>query len=372
MMNELDVLSKTSLKIYHADNYHGSGVLVETGGFFYVFSAAHVINQDINKPLALDGFYGVSDEYGEIEFDMVIGEHKEIEQYDIVVIAIDQKHKFQSFPKISFCEDINFPGNSFAFRGTQKSTALKAHTVAPCHLDTSFNDESLFCLKVPMEYYTDMRGNVGAEVLGGYSGSGIFIRGIDNNYLVGIAQNIDKDDFTGVNCRSIRVIKDLFLPDIEIEDFHGGNPQLKLNIAEIKRNVTQGMIEERKKSNDYGDVENLTKKMNSFMEDWLPEDLDGFISDILVWENIERSKIRNHSSYRDIIDNAKAIWASGNKKYHVSNIQQGNERFHKILDELTALLKEELDGTSIKSSSSVIAAGEIARLLANCTLDFKK
>ncbi|BBB29912.1 hypothetical protein [Neptunomonas japonica] len=112
--------------------------------------------------------------------------------------------------------------------------------------------------------------------------------------------------------------------------------------------------------------------MDSFIEDWTPEDLDGFISDILVWEDIEHSKIRNHSSYRDLIENAKAIWASGNKKYQVSSIQQGNVRFHKILDELTQLLKEELDGTSIKSSSSVIAAGEVARLLANCTLDLKK
>ncbi|BCD99661.1 hypothetical protein [Marinagarivorans cellulosilyticus] len=371
-MNELDVLPKTSVQIYQSDNYHGSGVLVETDGVFYVFSAAHVICQDINKPLKLDGFYGVSEEYGKIEFDNLIGEHKAIQEYDIAIIAIDQKHNFLGFPKICFCEDISFPENSYTFRGTQKSSALKPHTVTPCHLDTLINEESSFCLKVPLDAYTDMKGSVGAEVLGGYSGSGIFIKEADNNYLVGIAQNIDKDDFTGVNCRSIKVIKDSFLPNINIADFHGGNAQLKLNIAEIRRNVTQGMIDERKKSNDYGDVENLTRKMNSFMKDWTPEDLDGFINDILVWEDIEHSKIRNHSSYRDLIENAKAIWASGNKKYQVSSIQQGNERFHKILDELTDLLKGELEGTSIKSSSTVIAAGEIARLLANCTLDFKK
>ncbi|RBP84311.1 serine protease [Marinomonas rhizomae] len=371
-MNELDVLPKTSVKIYQSVNYHGSGVLVEADGVFYVFSAAHVICQDLNKPLILDGFYGISEKYGKIEFDNLIGEHKATQEYDIAVIAIDKTHNFPDFPKISFCEDISFPENSYTFRGTQKSPALRAHTVTPCHLDTSINEEGSFCLKVPLEAYADMKGSVGAEVLGGYSGSGIFIKEADNNYLVGIAQNIDKDDFTGVNCRSIKVIKDSFLPNINIADFHGGNAQLKLNIADIRRNVTQGMIDERKKSNDYGDVENLTRKMNSFMKDWTPEDLDGFINDILVWEDIEHSKIRNHSSYRDLIENAKAIWASGNKKYQVSSIQQGNERFHKILDELTDLLKDELDGTSIKSSSSVIAAGEIARLLANCTLDFKE
>jgi len=371
-MNELDVLPKTCVQIHQSGSYHGSGVLIETGGLFYVFTAAHVISQDISKPLTLDGFHGVSEKYGKIEFNGLIGEHKATEQYDIAVIAIDQKHQFPDFPKIIFCEDIGFPENSYTFRGTQKSPALQAHTVTPCYLDTPINRESLFCLKVPLEAYTNMKGSVGAEVLGGYSGSGIFIKKTSSIYLVGIVQNIDKDDFTGVNCRSIKTIKDSFLPNIEISGFHGGNAQLKLNIVEIKKNITQSMIDERKKSNDYGDVENLTRKMNSFMEDWTPEDLDKFINDILVWEEIEHSKVRNHSSYRDLIENAKAIWASGNKKYLVSSIQQGNERFHKIQDDLTELLREELEGTSIKSNSSVIAAGEIARLLANCTLDFKK
>lgn len=308
-MNELDVLPKTCVQIYRSGNYHGSGVLVETGGIFYIFSAAHVISQDISKPLTLDGFYGISEKYGKIEFDALIGEPEATQKYDIAVIAIDQKHSFPGFPKVSFCEDISFPENSYVFRGTQKSSALKAHTVTPCYLDTPMNDESLFCLKVPLEAYTDMQGNVGAEVLGGYSGSGIFIKEADNNYLVGIAQNIDKDDFTGINCRSIKIIKDSFIANIEIEDFHGGNAQLKLNIAEIKRNVTQNMIDERKKSNGCGDVENLTRKMDLFIKDWTPEDLDGFINDILVWEHIEHSKIRNHSLCRNLIENAKAIWA---------------------------------------------------------------
>lgn len=371
-MNELDVLPKTCVQIYRSEHYHGSGVLVKAGGAFFIISAAHVISQDIAKALTLEGFYGVSEKYGKIEFENLIGEYDAILKCDIAVIAIDQKHNFPDFPHIKFCEDISFPENSYVFRGTQKSTALKAHTVTPCYLDTSVNDDSLFCLKVPLDAYTDMKGGVGAEVMSGYSGSGIFIKGTNNIYLVGIAQNIDKDDFTGVNCRSIKVIKDSFLPNIKISDFHGGNAQLKLNISDIKRSVTQSMVDERKRSNGYGDVENLTRKMSSFMEGWTADDLDSFINDILVWEEIEHSKIRNHSSYRDLIDNAKAIWASGNKKYQVSSIQQGNERFHKIQDELTELLREELEGTSIRTSSPVIAAGEIARLLANCTLDFKK
>ena len=216
-----------------------------------------------------------------------------------------------------------------------------------------------------------MKGNTGASVMNGYSGSGVFIRGTDDIFLVGISQNIDKDSFNGVNCRSIGVLKNSFLPDIEISDFRGGNAQLKLNVAEIKEKITQAMIE-RRKSDEYGDVENLTRKMDAFIENWTSEDLDGFIKDILVWENIDRKKVRNHSLYRDRIENAKAIWSAGNKHYQVSTIQQGNQRFHKILDDLTDLLKEELEGTSIKSSSKVIAAGEVARLLADCTLKFTK
>ncbi len=371
-MNELDVLSKTCIQIYKSDEYHGSGVLIEVDSVFYVFSAAHVFTQNISEPLALEGFYGQSETYGKIDFDISIGKPEASQKYDIAIIKIDREQKFSNFPSIRFCEDITFPNTPLIFRGTQKSTALKAHTITPCFLDTDTNNEGMFCLKVPLEAYSDMKGNVGADVLGGYSGSGIFIIQPNEIYLVGIAQNIDKDDFTGVNCRSIRAIKDSFIPTMALSDFHGGNAQLKLNIAEIKRNVTQDMIEERKKVNEYGDVENLTKKMDLFMKDWKPEDLDGFIIDILVWKDIEHTKIRNHSSYRDRIENVKAIWASGNKKYHVSSIQQGNNRFHKILDDLTELLKEELEGTSIKSSSSVIAAGEVARLLANCNLDFKK
>lgn len=365
------MLSKACVQIYKDDTYCGSGVLVEVDGLYHVISAAHVFKGLATDSFKLSAYCGKSEVYGGIYFSELVGEVGACQEYDLVVISIDPKHKFTDFPIINFCEDISFPEISFVFRGTQKSIALKSHTITPCSLDTVTNDDGVFCLKVPLEAYADMTGNVGADVLRGYSGSGVFIKETNETYLVGIVQNVGKDSFTGVNCRSVKAIKNSFLPSIEISDFHGGNAQLKLNIAEIKRNITQEMIEERRNANNYGDIENLTTKMNAFMEDWLPEDLDGFINDILVWENIEHTKIRNYSAYRDLVENAKAIWASGNKQYQVSSVQKGNERFHKILDELTELLKEELEGTSIKSSSQVIAAGEVARLLANCTLKFK-
>ena len=371
-MNETELLRKVSIQIYKKDNYRGSGALIETNGKFYVITATHVISDSESEPLDLNDFFGKSEEYEQIRFGSLIGEFEKSLKFDISVIEIVNENKFHDFPKISFCNDISFPENQFMFRGTQKSIALKPHTIIPCSLDSDINGEESFCLKVPLQAYTDMKGSVGAEVLSGYSGSGVFIRHAKKNYFTGTAQDIDKDDFTGVNCRSINVVKNHFLESIEIEDFEGGIKQLKINIAEIKKNITEEMIEERKKKNDYGDVENITGKMDAFIQDWSAEDLDGFINDILVWEEIEHNRIRNHSTYRDLIDNAKAIWASGNKKYQVSSVSQGNERFHKILDDLRDILKDELENTSLRSSSSVIAAGEVARLLANCNLDFKK
>src|SRR5688572_25550347 len=120
-MNDLEVLPKTCVQIYQADDYHGSGVLVEISGFFYVISAAHVFNYDANKITIITNFYGISEEYGKIEFHALIGKQEEILKYDIVVISINVKHSFRDFPSIKFCEDIKFPGISLIFRGTQKS-----------------------------------------------------------------------------------------------------------------------------------------------------------------------------------------------------------------------------------------------------------
>lgn len=368
-MNETEVLPKICIQIYNSSDYCGSGVLVKLNGQFYVFSAAHVFTDNPKKSIAIQGFHGVSEEYGKIEFSELKGGIEPIQKYDIVVALVKNEGGFLNFPCIKFCQDITFPDISLIFRGTQRSVALKPHSVTPCTIDTPVNNESLFCIKVPLESYANMKGDVGAEVMSGYSGSGIFIRGVDDIYLVGITLNVDDDDFTGVNCRSIQAVKELFIPDMELSDFHGGNKPLKINVANIRKEVTKEMILNRK-SESYGDVENITRKMNAFIENWTTEDLDEFVEDILVWENIENSKIRNNSTFREPIENAKSSWRAGHRKYQVSSISKGNERFHKLLDDLTDLLKEELEGTPYKSNSSVIAAGEVARLLANCNLRF--
>ena len=357
--------------MYQGDTYQGSAVMVEIEQHYYIISAAHVFYNDFNKVLSIMKFHGISEEYGELKFKMPLGTSDQHEEHDIIVIPVDTLVEFSGFPKIQFCEDISFPGLSFVFRGTAKSPAKKPHSVGPCQVDTSINENGIFCLEIPLGSYADTTGNVGAQVLDGYSGSGIFIKEVNDIFLVGIVQKVEKDSFTGVNCRSINIVKKAFIRSLDISDFHGGNTQLKLNVAEIRRKVTRTMIEERK-VNKYGDVENITRKMDAFLDDWTNEDLDKFISDIITWEYIEHTKIRNNSRYRNLIENAKAILASGNKKYKVQTVQQGNERFHQIVDEFTELLKSELEGTPIRTSSPVFAAGEIARLLANCTLDFKK
>ncbi len=178
------------------------------------------------------------------------------------------------------------------------------------------------------------------------------------------------DNFSGVNCISIKAFKDDFFPDMVLADFHGGNEQFKLNIAELKREITQQLIDQRKGDN-YGDVENLTRKMDVFLGDWEPSELDSFIEDILIWEGIEHKRIRNHSEYRSLIDDAKITLASGNKHFRVADIQQGNERFHKIREDFVDIVNQQFEGTPLQKYSPTIAAGEIARLLANCKLNFK-
>ena len=233
-MNELDVLPKTCVQIYQHDAYRGSGVLVRANDIFYVVSAAHVFKYEAKSIFDPKDFYGKSEKYGKFEFDKIIGNREDILEYDIVVISVYLENKFPDFPEIKFCEDITLPGISLIFRGTQHSPALKPHSINPCYVDTCTDEKGTFCLKVPIEAYADMQGNTGAEVLTGYSGSGVFIRNSDDIYLVGICQSVDKDKFTGVNCRSIGVLKGYFLPDLEITPFFGGNAQLKLNIAETK------------------------------------------------------------------------------------------------------------------------------------------
>jgi hypothetical protein len=373
-MNHLEVLPKTNISISNEHSHIGGGVLVKVNKSYFILTAAHVIfgdnccNFQNSNPEELKY---ISETYGELQYKEYVGQEESIKNHDIVAIHITPSKDMQDFPEVKFCQDTDFPDLEFIFKGRSKSPSGKSYSILPCTKNSEENSD--IHIKIPPESYTNFEGETGAEILQGYSGSGVFINNPkeDEIYLIAVVLSVSDDNFTGVNCAGISKFKDNIINEMVISDFFGGNKLLNLNIKDIRRSITTEIINERK-TNKYGDVENLTRKMDVFLEDWQPEDLDQFIHDILIWEKIEHSKIRNNSSYKELIDESKAILSSGNKSYQVKNTQEGNDRFHKIQEDFISIVREQLDGTPLQKSSRTIATGEIARLLANCKLDFRK
>jgi len=372
-MNYLQNLPRTTIKISREPNYLGSGVLIRINNMYYVLTAAHVIYGDdfcdIDHANPSDFVYD-SECYGILDYKETIGSKKIHRKNDLLVIRVESNTILTGYPEIKFCDDVSFPKASFIFRGTAKSVSGQIYSINPCYVNSLPDEKNRFCLAVPLDSYSDTKGETGAEVLQGYSGSGLFAKDSGEFLLVGVVLSVSDDNFSGVNCISITALKEDFFPELVLADFHGGNKQFKLNIAELKREITQQLIDQRK-GDSYGDVENLTRKMDVFIEGWEPSELDEFIGDILLWDNIEHKRIRNNSEYRDLIDEAKIILASGNKYFRVADIQQGNEKFHKIQEKFVEIVNQQLEGTPLQKYSPTIAAGEIARLLANCKLNFK-
>jgi len=208
--------------------------------------------------------------------------------------------------------------------------------------------------------------------LQGFSGSGVFIHDDkpESIYLTSIVSSVSPDNFNGVNCSCISMFQKHLIPSINLVEYFGGNRVFKLQIAEYRKEITQDMIQAIK-LHDYGVVENLTKKMNVFHDGWTNEDLDGFIQDMLLWDNIYDKKIKHNKEINELIEDCKISLACGNNYHHVSSYQQGNERFHKIREEFLELVKEHTNNTPLSKHARLIAMGEIAKLLAICKLRFE-
>lgn len=371
-MSYLKLLPKTTVKVSSEYCFLGTGVLLKIGNDFFVITAAHVVfgeNLQAIDTTDLKELIYISEQYGKLAFLDVVGTQENQKKHDIVPIKVECLNA-QDYPNVNLCSDVSFPEAKFVFRGTARSVSLIPHSIPSCVIDTLPDIEYKFHLRIPHEDYSNAQGESGPEVLQGYSGSGVFFQDSEKFWLVGIVLSVGNDNFNGVICRSILVLKNYFFPTLNLEDFHGGNARVKAKVSDLRKEITQELIEERK-TNAYGDVENLTKKMNAFLPFWSASDLDQFIADILIWENLERRNIRHNDEYKDLVDEAKAVLASGNKKYFVNNPAQGNERFHKIQDEFNSYLIELFDNSPLKINSRTIAAGELAKMLANCNLDFR-
>lgn len=368
-MNYLDLLPKVTVIINDKLGPIGSGVYVKIHDSFYVLTAAHVIYQKNGDLLPLKDITLRSEVYGELKVDTICGDRSAHYDFDMVPIKVLSEGHGANFPIAEFCEKIDYPQAAFIFRGRPESISEEIYSVDPCYVNSLPGSSGRFSISIPGERYSNAIGESGYEILKGYSGSGLFARDTDRFLLVGLVVKVNEDDFSGVVCISIEKLKQYFFPELTLSEFHGANKGLKLSIASLRKEITQKLISERKEKK-YGDVENLIKKMNVFLGDWNTEDLDGFINDILLWEKFDQKRIRNNPEYQDLIDEAKAQLAAGNKQFKVDSIASGNDKFHKIQEEFLNIVKDELEGTPLKSNSRVIATGEVAKMLANCKLGF--
>ena len=364
-MNNIEKIRSMTVLIYKNESYQGSGVLVKCKQNHFVITADHVINNDSEVN---DNSILLKTEMGLELSPLSILNRSNDEEIDLAVLQVDSSNI--DINETFFCEDITFPDIELSFRGTAKSEQIETHTIQKCLVDTPPNSNGIFCLKIPGDQYSNAEGESGGVVLQGYSGSGVFYSGPDSELLLtGIVQTVSNNDFPGVNCISISKVKEYLIPEIIISDFHSGNAEIKIKISELKKEITQKLINKHK-NDSYSAVKNLSKKMDVFLGSWDTEELDSFVEDMLLWDLLEHKKIR-HSDYQDLIDDSKANLAAGNNKHIVSNIADGNTRFNEIKKEFKEILKEHLKGTPLEKHISVIAAGETARLLANCRLNFE-
>ncbi|EHJ03307.1 hypothetical protein [Marinobacter manganoxydans] len=370
-MSYIKLLPKTTVKIRRSDKFLGSGVLVTVDGRFYVITALHVVaDQDgcsVTGAKLLELIYE-SEVYGDLKFVGLVGSPDAQEKYDIVAIEVGSE-KISDFPNTRFCSDVSFPDVQFIVRGTAKSETLSPHSIPRCEIDTIIENEKKFHLRIPSDDYSTAQGESGAEVLQGYSGSGVFFKDSEEFWLAGIVLSVENNNFNGLVCRSVSALEGYFFDCMELDDYHGGNKNTRVSVSELRASITEQLIEERK-NKGYGDVENLVRKMEAFLPGWTTEDLDQFIVDILLWERLDRKYIRTNEQYRSLVEDAKVYIASGNKKFSVGTPHQGNIKFHKIQEEFMGHLNELLDGSPLKMNSRIIVSGELAKMLANCSLDF--
>lgn len=371
-MNHLQILPDFTVQISHCSIYMGSAVLVKINNIFYVLTAAHVpfgeeceqYKENLSSTLTYE-----SESLGKLIFVKELGNIEIYKTHDIFAIEVTVE-SYDDFCEVSFTDDIDFPGLNFLFRGRAKSTSGNTYTIEPCKKNGK--SKSLINLKIPIDDYNDFKGESGLEILQGFSGSGVFIHDDEPNsaYLSSIVSSVSDDNFNGVNCICISLFQKHLIPSIKLVEYYGGSKVFKLQIAKYKNEITQEMINATKR-NDYGVVENLTKKMTVFHDGWENEDLDAFIKDMLLWDNIYDKKIKHNKELNELIEDCKAELACGNNYHHVSTHQQGNDRFQKIREEFSELVKAHTNDTPLYKHARLITMGEIAKLLAICKLKFE-
>lgn len=259
-MNHLTLLPYTTVQIFKESAYLGSAVLVKVRNTFYVLSSAHVTfgkgceqyNDELCSTLT---YVSESEEIENLTFVKVLGNLEIFKTYDIVAIEVDVALKIVDFPEIFFTSDTDKPALEFIFRGRGKVQSGKTYSVMPCFKNGT--DGADIHIEIPEKAYADFQGEIGAEVLQGLSGSGVFIHdhNSDKAFLTSVVKSVSEDYFVGVNCTCISLFKEHLIPEIELRDYEdyeiekNTNPQIRQNstsnnieLEELTRSITQSLL----------------------------------------------------------------------------------------------------------------------------------
>jgi hypothetical protein len=288
-MNMSEDLPKLAVFFEHKDRGHeGSGVLFRYGDLLYVLTASHVVHGtkcEYYESSNINSFKIVSERFGELSLKKQILNEEYQKQYDISLFEVEiSEGNLEDIPHVNLSDESDFPGVTLAFRGKPNAPSGKAYTVRECHVDSK--EDGIVTVGFPDRFYTDYLGGTGAEVLQGYSGSGVFVVGanIREIYLVGVVTSVDDDNYSGVSCCCISRVQS-FMPDgFELTPFKERNKVLETSISDIRKQVTQAVIDEAK-AKDNQSVDRLTRKMTVFLGSWELEELDKYIEDMVTWDS---------------------------------------------------------------------------------------
>ncbi|MGI2216092.1 hypothetical protein ACRN94_03660 [Shewanella baltica] len=370
VINTITILKKIAVTINTCEGQHlGSGTLVKIEKKFHILTAAHCLFDNDTTEIDSETIYIHSSEYGKIN---IIKEKLKRPSIDAIFLNVSDEHIFKEFPEIFFTDDYLFPSLSFCFRGKPKSPSGNSYSVYNCSIN-GVDADGLINVGIPTPFYTDFKGETGAAVLDGFSGSGLIIENHQQLYYCAMVHSVSDDNFCGVNCTSIADIVKVCPVDLKlIKDLPNTSEIIQLNVKKLKQEMIKEIIKSAEDSDNIA-VKNLKRKMDIFSPGWDQNDLENFISDMLTWEALYRDKVKGNSKLENLIDESKEVLSAGNKKYFVSTASEGNKYFHEIKNDFRNIVSSFLNENEIwKKYINTVSNGEIAKYLANCKLDFRE
>ncbi|WP_076417957.1 hypothetical protein [Colwellia sp. UCD-KL20] len=369
-LNLIEVLEKIAIAIETKKGVPlGSGTLIKIEGDFYIITATHCVFDEKQNEFNTDTVVIHNQEYGEFTLEKAVVQKPFI---DAILLRVIKEKEFINYPEIHYTSDYLFPSLEFCFRGKAKSRSGKLYTVYNCSINGK-DEQDLINVSIPPEFYTNHKGETGAEVLDGFSGSGLIIQNHKRLYYCGMVCSVSDDNFCGVDCISISTIADNNIIDFPLlKDLPDTSEIVEFDVKNLRKEITKEIIKSAEDSDNIA-VKNLKRKMDLFLPDWDQDDLESFVSDMLTWDVLYKEKVKGNPIFKDLIDESKDVLSAGSKKYVVESSREGNRYFHDVKKEFKDIVASFLDEHPMwKRYISTVSNGEIAKYLANCNLDFKE